>query len=373
MKISVSRLNADATTAFAIEFDNKTFDIEIEYPSLSVNNYDFAVWPLLLYAMKHGLPIEIDEPVSADLQFNVDILKSFLSRHQKLVPIEVRPTRPLPVARGYLPGNIIPFSGGVDSCFTLLYHHFELRRKIDLAMMVKGLDLSDEREFALACDRNRSILSLTGTASIQLRTNIRERFKPAGWKLHSDFVLAGFLHLFHTLCGHAFISGEGDAGLLAVRECFETPFLNERLFFLFGNDTMLIQNFEGANHTKTQKVAFIARFPEIRTYLRVCWESRHHSNCGHCTKCIMTQLAFIAVIGSVPPCFPAPANESDVRGLLHSIRESKASDPDSPAVILPKEFFDILRTAALNNIRHPLLELIKGAEAPMDRASTALV
>ena len=361
MKIHVAHDNSEAGAVLKIDFDQKSFEIRTSLP-LEIGNYDFAVWPLLLYAMKHRRPIEMDLPVTEELLFNVNVLQSFLHRYMNLDPVPIHAAQQ--VQSGPVPSTrtILPFSGGVDSSFSLLYHHFELRRKIDAAMMVRGLDLWDEGEYQQACQRGDAILGLTGAAAVRVRTTVRNDFVTSlGWKLHSDFVLAGLLHVFDAGFGYGFISGEGDAGLLSVQQCFQSPFLNERLFFLFSNDAMLIQNFEGANFTKIQKIEFISRFPEIRRHLRVCWESRRHFNCGSCGKCVRTQLPFIAVTGAIPECFPKPADEAAVRKLLQSMKQGRPQDPDSPRVIVRKELLQVMETAERNHVRHPLLDLLKAA------------
>jgi hypothetical protein len=124
---------------------------------------------------------------------------------------------------------------------------------------------------------------------------------------------------------------------------------------------MLIQNFEGANFTKIQKIEFISRFPEVLRCLRVCWESQKHFNCGRCSKCVRTQLPFIAVTGSIPECFPTQADETAVRKLLRTMQYGRAEDPDSPKVIVAKELAEVMETAERNRIRHPLLKIVSNA------------
>jgi hypothetical protein len=361
VKISIHQQSANGGEVVAVSAGDKLLEFHVEQP-LHLENYDFAVWPLLLYAMQHKLPLEIGQPVTSGLLFNAELLQRFLHRYLNLAPVEIRAEQLITVEPPLVPRTLLPFSGGVDSTFSLLYNHFELNRKIDGAMVVRGLDIFDEEEYRLCCERCQSFLDLTGTKLICVRTNLREHFvTPLGWKLHSDFALAGMLHLFHQSFGHAFISGDGDAGLLSVRQCFQTPFLNERLFHHFSNDHLLIQNFEGPDFTKIEKIAYLSQYAEVRQNLRVCWKYRKHSNCGQCTKCVMTQMAFIAVLGSVPPCFPQPLTEEALHAVFILVRESKTTDPDSPAIILPKEFTRILRTAAKYAASHPLLNLLKTA------------
>lgn len=359
MKMCAQARNIGTNTAIAVDFGGSGFNLQVNQP-LEILNYDFAVWPLLLYAIKCKANIETDLPLTKEFLFNASILQSILHHHLKLDPIQILLNEQVRSAATQTAKSILPFSGGIDSCFSLLYNHFELGRTVDAAIFVKGLDLWEENECQLAFTNCKKILSLTDTVPIFVTTTVREHFVTSlGWKLHSDFVLAGLLHLFDHQYRYGFISGEGDGGLLDVGQCFQTPFMNERLFFLFSNDAMLIQNFEGANHTKVQKVEFISRFDEVQRCLRVCWKSKKHDNCGVCDKCIMTQLYFIAVSGCIPPCFPIHVNEDILLKLFQRIKACKAMDPDSPAIILPKEFAYIFRMADKKHMSHRLLDLAK--------------
>jgi hypothetical protein len=335
------------------------FNIFLDLDRFEVENYDFAVWPLLLHGIASNDNLEIDLPITEELLFHSRVLQSFLNQHLKLPIIQIVATNRISGLRNSLFNQILPFSGGVDSCFTLLYNHFELQRRVDAALFVRGLDIFDEMEYNLACESLQPILRLTNTPLIKAKTDFRRRIScPFGWKMHCYFVLGGFLHIFDKYYNHALISGDGDGGVLSVSECLQTPFLNERLFFLFSNHLMQIQAFDGANHDKLQKIAYLSKFPDVLANLRVCWEKRKHFNCGRCKKCIITQLSFIAAGGFIPPCFPTKADSDDIEQLFNHIESSHSRDPDSPNVILPKQLLQILNLAKHKNIRHPLLDKV---------------
>jgi hypothetical protein len=362
MKVGITQESTERGDRIAVQAGEKVLEFHVDR-AVRLANYDCVVWPLLIGAMRAGESLEIDGPITAESLFHAETLQVFLHRYLGLAPIEIRAAEVFATTPSLVPRTLLPFSGGVDSTFSLLYNRFALGRKIEGAMMVRGLDMFDEQEFRLCCERCRPILELAEVEPIHVRTNFRPQFvTPLGWKLHSDFLLAGMLHLFHREFGYAFISGDGDAGLLSVRQCFQTPFLNERMFFLFSSDHLLIQNFEGANLTKIEKIAYLSQFAEVRENLRVCWKYRSHDNCGQCTKCVLTQLDFVAVMGVVPPCFPVPAAPEALQALFKLVHESTGNDPDSARVIIRKEFARVLRVAAKNNITHPMLDLVRGAE-----------
>jgi hypothetical protein len=58
---------------------------------------------------------------------------------------------------------------------------------------------------------------------------------------------------------------------------------------------------DGGGYTRTEKVALIARYGDVSSRLRVCWEGpQTGANCGKCEKCLRTRLNFLAV-GKNPP------------------------------------------------------------------------
>lgn len=359
MKLSINEKLSEHGTSLSVEFGTRTIDIQVEKYQLNINNYDFAVWLVLLCAMREKVDIEIDFPVSKELIYNTRLMQNYLHHYLKWPYINIycqthRKKKPTTSIK-----RILPFSGGVDSCFSLLYNTFELKRSIHSVFMAEGFELLRGHEYQWIYENCKKIVNPIGANIIKLNTNFKARCAmPGKWKLHSDFLLAALLHLFDEDFEVGFISGGGDGGDLSIEACFKTPFLNERLFFLFSNSDMLIDKFEGADHTRVQKIEYLARFSDVKRYLRVCWEGRKHFNCGKCRKCVMTQLSFWAATGTIPSCFPVQADEIAVRSVLSLISSSRGVDPDSPNIILPKQLREILMLADKNDIHHKYFELI---------------
>ena len=64
---------------------------------------------------------------------------------------------------------------------------------------------------------------------------------------------------------------------------------------------------DGAAFSRTDKIAFLSGVPSAVQSLKVCWEGKQQGrNCGVCEKCVRTQLNFLAIGVTQPPCFDAP-------------------------------------------------------------------
>jgi hypothetical protein len=310
------------------------------------DNFDFAVWLVLLYAIVNQIEIEIDEPVTSDLVFNVDVLQMYLSRHLNLGKINLRAGN-IVDSRLTSEELLMPFSGGVDACFSLFYNLNELNRVINSVVVIKGFDVFSDEQFRLMQKRCCKILKSTTTNVISLDLAYDE-FRCMDWRFQSNFVLGGLLHLFDGRFGYGFISGTGDGGFLSIERCFKGRYLNERLFHLFGNRAMIVDAFEGANHTKVQKINYLATQPEVLENLRVCWVKQRHDNCGKCEKCVLTQLGFLASTGAIPPCFDRQMREHDLDRLIKKVQSSNESFYGS-------RFKEIVELAARKGRLHPFL------------------
>ena len=337
MKCDISLQNG----IIEITFANKRFHLLTEEKPI---NGDFALWLIILYAMVYHFDIEIDMPLTTDTLFNIDLMQQYLKRYLHLHECKIR--SPIIEPSRTTTGTIMPFSGGVDSCFTLFYNHLELHRPIDRALIVQGLDLFDDREYELLKQRCGRILDSVNVTPIFLSTNYRSVMQQfINWELQSDFVLTGLLHIFDAKFALGLISGEGDGGILSIADCFKTPFLNEQMFLLFSNNYMQIRAFEGAFHNKAQKIHFIAHEQAALKNVRVCWARNSHDNCGHCRKCIITELAFLASIGKIPEAFPDAMTPMDVARLMQQVKEDTQTHPDSTAIIVPRKIQEIIEIA----------------------------
>ncbi|MFZ9202331.1 MAG: hypothetical protein ACO23N_07895 [Opitutales bacterium] len=246
-----------------------------------------AVLPL---AMLHGLPLRCEHGVDAITRRNLDrwgeTYAGWIPGRMRRVALELPEADCVrtPEARGSLQA----FSGGVDSCHTLVHRPKSARHA---GLMVHGLDipLGDTAGFRHAWENSAEILRGMGAEAYQLRTNLRER---NGIRPGPDW---------ETECHGIWLT----ATLACLEPWFEmviipSSFCHDALTTPWGShpqtDPLLGSAAVpylhlGAELDKLGKIATLAGNRLVTDRLRVCWQKGHAAeNCGRCFKCIATQL-----------------------------------------------------------------------------------
>jgi hypothetical protein len=206
----------------------------------------------------------------------------------------------------------LAFSGGLDSCFSLLRHRAgalgRRRRNVVAGVFVESQDARlDERCFEPRLQPSRRILDSVGATLIPISTNLREvqRLRdPDG--LMSNFLASLIL-----------LQARFDTGLVASSDRYEHLILPNPTSPL--TDPLLSTGrfsilHDGAECSRSEKAGFVARWPEILRDLWVCsqWPEADH-NCGVCEKCIRTVLNFRVAGHGPPACFPADVTDRQIR------------------------------------------------------------
>lgn len=209
---------------------------------------------------------------------------------------------------------VLTFSGGVDATFALVAHQTGLlgrrSRRIRAGVMIHGFDLALDRTdwFESAAAHARAILEEQGAAFTTVRSNWREFC--VDWSMGHMFGLFAVLHQFHGCAGCGVLAADMDYS--EVAEVWGNNSLTNRM--LSGASFPIYEC--GGGYTRTQKVATIARFPQVQSHLRVCWERPELGrNCGVCEKCVRTQLNLMAAGYSSVPAFPGPLAPETVAAL----------------------------------------------------------
>lgn len=165
------------------------------------------------------------------------------------------------------------------------------------AIVVHGFDIPLKRPdaFEVAVANGRDVLAGFGVPVTRVETNLKEIV--GRWEYEYAAAVASVLHQFHTIANVGLLATGGEHPHSPVIPFGSNP-ITDRL--------MSSGHFElepdGAV-TRTEKVALIAKFPEVRDRLRVCWEGpKTGRNCGRCEKCRRTYLNFLAA-GTDPGAF----------------------------------------------------------------------
>jgi hypothetical protein len=259
----------------------------------------------LLPAMWFGGSLEVGGSVPGPLLSAVSrVQEVFLSwdragaiRPVGLRPVEVRAVSS-PPAGPRAAGVGCFFSGGVDSFYTLIKH----RREITDLVVVHGFDVP-----LSAGSLRRSLSEAAGDVARALGKRVIEVVTDARslgewkvtWNHYFGCVLVAVAYGLAARLGRVYQgTGHTYANLLpdGAHPILDAPWSQGPVEIVS----------DGAESTRTQKLAVLADDPLAMRWLRVCWENREGTyNCGRCEKCLRTQVALHAV-GALERCRTMP-------------------------------------------------------------------
>ncbi len=272
-----------------------TADVEID-PVDGIGTAALAA--TLVPAMRMGLPLAIEAPVSPLLLENLDeyqdIFACWFEPLQKITitaPVADRETIRLP--EGRRSGSW--FSLGVDGFDTYLRN----ADRIDDLIFIHGYDIDVEKH----AHRNAVQAALESVANdldkplITMQTNIRSFSDDYVWWGHAlGSVMGAAAHLLAGRLREVYWASSTDYTNLVPfgTSPLPDPYLS--------SDAMRVVN-DGSGFTRLQKIAAIAENEIAMNHLRVCWgQDGSTQNCGVCEKCLrtMTALQFLGKLESAP-------------------------------------------------------------------------
>ena len=166
-------------------------------------------------------------------------------------------------------------------------------------LLVHGFDVS----LANGADLQELIERTTPIRGGPVSSSDRGRVRTPLKKWEDSFAaqLAACMHLF---------SAEFSVALMGSSEPYDALVLpwgsNPVTDHLLSGGQLKIVH-DGAAFSRSDKIAFLSRFPAAVASLKVCWEGKQQGrNCGICEKCVRTQLNFLAVGMKQTSCFDEP-------------------------------------------------------------------
>lgn len=260
---------------------------------------------LLFNMMSAGEEVEVEAPVSASLLAN---LESFMDIWHAWAPTAYRPLRifsreeaeaPEPLQPAQL---VMPFSCGVDSCFTALRHRRRLAgratRDVVAGVTMFGFDIRaaqlNSRPMYESLARSAgAMLASLGMVHIEISTNFRD-ITPFWMHSHGTQLASG-LSLFGRRFGGALVPD--SVALNTLDTIWGSHPLTDPMQ---SSDHFRILP-DGVGIPRWRKIAVLVDWPEAMSGLRVCFgEDGSVGNCGRCEKCIRTAIAFL-MTGHTPP------------------------------------------------------------------------
>ncbi len=283
-----------------IERDSRMVELFFRFPAELAGSEPPSADPflaaLLVPALAAGESLVLDPPVSRRLLGRAaraqDVLTTWYPARRRItITATARPSPPVEwVADARGVGSF--FSGGVDSCYTLLKSRLGLPSPADPIthlIFVKGFDapLSEAERLGESERRLRATAAGYDCTLVAVETNLRE-VVPAPWG--------------EMQCGSA-LGAVGLALAPALRTVLipatyeyndliphgSHPLLDE----LWSTETTEFLH-DGCERSRVAKLAALVNHaPALVDQLRICWEAGRGGpeNCGRCGKCLRTMIA----------------------------------------------------------------------------------
>jgi 7-cyano-7-deazaguanine synthase in queuosine biosynthesis len=323
---------------FEVHLDGKTSRVSVTSDAHLHHTGDALLGFCLPIAMATGSRLVIEDDVDERLMRSQARVQEVLSfRIENLTPVEVnapsmkRPPRP----------NVAGFfSGGVDSTYTALQHQAELTQLV----FVHGFDTSADQGALRAqiSERLGVAANTLGIPLVEISTNLRDVSDPVvGWNDYHSAALAGIAHMLDAGVCLLPANHNYKQGVEITIRPLSDP--------LWSSAAVQIEH-DGANLSRVEKIAAIARDQRALDWLRVCYKNPDQTyNCGTCEKCVRTMLSLHA-LGALDhsPTFPNHLRPSTVRRLRLHNRSALAFAKEN-LTILDGPFRRALRAAYVAN------------------------
>lgn len=290
---------------------------------LMTRGADFAMWYFLPLAMRLGRNLTIDGYVSdatlanaREMSFVWDL---WLGGH--FHPVETARTLDTPPPTDTTPpqGDLLFFSGGIDSTYTLLKRK-EMGLRQDI-LTVHGMDYGtgNESKFQHLVNATRDFRHSVSQRHLILKSDAYDLYR----KFRCNPKTGHVTHIF-SLAGAGFLHDRyaryGIASDMRLDQQFQaSPWgSNTATNALFRSDTSHMFSLDD-DVRRSQKLPLIAASELALSAVSFCKdESIRPENCGQCGKCIRTKLMFLARLGQFPPVFrdaAIPRDWFEVMGL----------------------------------------------------------
>jgi len=354
------------------------YRLPAEYGTRLTSSLDPFVVAMIFVGMLKGTELHVHGEVSPSLLRNLEAFQTIWTcwRPESYTKIEIiaDTEREQPRAEDSA-GDIMAFSGGIDSSFTAFSHASGSRGRLNRQIKA-GLFMQKEL-FEPPYKELTVMLTSLGIELIPVVTNASIDFKPNN--IRGNPVLLDHFVPVAISCLMLF-QGTYRAGLFASSEPYQalvTPWSTHPLTDpLLSSDSFKVIH-DGAEFTRTDKTSYLANWPEALSSLRVCWQDEG-ANCGKCPKCIRTMLNFRAAGAGLPQCFKQDVSNAEILSLkvngpslneleLILLAAEKAAISDSWVQALRTCIqYNKLRIRVLSPMKQIVQKLIRGNLPEMD-------
>ncbi len=285
------RVGADVVTSLHGPMlpDRLWFEFEGGANDVTARSDAFAA-VLLFPAMALGETLEIRGPVSPrlldGLRRRAEILGAWEPKRFRTIEIIAEQRVPAPPARGEV---WTTFSGGVDAFHTLWRYTAAGGAPPDgvasAATFLHGFDipLADRETFDRAAAAYEEALGSLGVRLVRARTNAKHFHPAAPWAYLHGAVLGAAALAFSGVVSRFIVPSTDNPRAVPWGT---HPALDP----LLATEAMEVV-LDGTELDRAEKVAVIAHWPLVQSFLRVCLDRpRPFANCCRCEKCVRTMV-----------------------------------------------------------------------------------
>lgn len=284
VEIETSTISLPETLWFSVP---KTMEASVR--TSWANVYAAALVPL---AMALGEDLHVCGTVSPLLHSGLTELQELYTHwypHLKPIRIsaDVYQETAVPASRG----TLSPFSGGVDSFYTIWTQAAEREPNphycVTHALFVHGFDISldDHHTYDVALKAYRQIAEKRGIELLAVSTNLKEFCNGNGleWEMTNTGALLSTALLFESDIARVFLPLNDTCD-------YAQPAIGVHPIIVPYYATANVEPIaHGATVSKLEKVRAIAEWQDTYDTLRVCWKHPNGlTNCGRCWKCTYT-------------------------------------------------------------------------------------
>ncbi|MBL9085521.1 MAG: hypothetical protein JNM10_00115 [Planctomycetia bacterium] len=273
---------------------------------------DAAVLVALFGAMRRAHVLHVHGEVTAERLPSATTLAEVWHRRRpdkyRVPTLRADRATPAVAARG---PAILPFSGGLDSAYSLLRYAGPGRGPdvvpVATAMMVAGADVPvDEHEaFGRAFARAQHLTDSLGVPLVRVTTNLRTAKQ--NWTHSNNTALAALTGLFRATHGLGLLA----VGFTAAEAKAWWPADVEDPLHLSTPAFPVLA--DGHEADRFEKLVAVGGWPEALAHLRVCFRPGvWDRNCADCFKCLTVMLFARLAFGGAIPAFPREFTDADL-------------------------------------------------------------
>lgn len=307
LKIQCQINTAENQIIASSEYGNIQYSLPFEsLPQLET--YDFIVWGFLPIAMRLGIPLHIEGPISIQTLHSArevsTVWAAWLPDLYQPVMLSAASIIQTPPAN-QTTQNLSFFSGGIDSTYSTYKAFLENGQDSD-CLTVHGMDykFDDHEKFQALMDQTHDFRSQVFKQSRVVKTDAYTLYSKYGCNPKGSHVT----HIFSLFSCASIFEHYQQYRISADYRLDQQLFVHP-----YGSNTAsnrLMKNRSGVlitlddDVTRSQKTAFLSQSDLDLQTLSICVDYRARpKNCGQCSKCMRTKAMFYATSPEIPDIF----------------------------------------------------------------------